>query len=116
MILAKCQPRDVTHSPTSRIVMILLLQFCVLPFAWMTPSLAQALAASSPSPRHEGQVNLNTASIEDLMRLPGIGAAIAARIVEYRRKHGRFKRPQDIIIVRGMSASRYRQIAHLIRI
>ena len=50
------------------------------------------------------------------MRLPGIGPTLAARIVEHRSKHGLFKRPQEIIIVRGMSARRYRQIAHLIHI
>jgi competence protein ComEA len=64
----------------------------------------------------EERININTASAEELMRIPGIGPTLAARMIEYRRKHGRFKRSQEIIIVRGMSAKRYRQIAHLIRI
>jgi competence ComEA-like helix-hairpin-helix protein len=69
------------------------------------------------TPRQEAErININTASAEEFMRIPGLGPALASRIVEYRRKHGRFKRPQEIIIVRGMSAKRYRQIAHLIRI
>ncbi len=63
----------------------------------------------------EERININTASAEELERLPGIGPALASRIVEHRRKHGRFKRPQDIIIVRGVSAKLYRRIAHLIR-
>jgi len=63
----------------------------------------------------EQRINLNTASVEELMRLPNVGPTIAARIVEHRRKHGPFKRPQDVIIIRGMSAKRYRQIAHLLR-
>jgi DNA uptake protein ComE-like DNA-binding protein len=50
------------------------------------------------------------------MQLPGIGQTFAARIVEHRGRHGAFKRPQDVIIVRGMSAKRYRRIAHLLRI
>src|ERR1041384_3012915 len=63
----------------------------------------------------EERINLNTASVEELMRLPGVGPTIAARIVEHRQKHGPFKRPQDVIIVRGMHTKLYRRIAHLIR-
>jgi len=73
-------------------------------------------ASSISQPQSEERVNINTASIDELQRLPGIGAALASRIVEHRRKHGQFKRPQDIVIVRGMSAKLYRRIAHLIRI
>ena len=62
------------------------------------------------------RLNLNTATVEELAQLPGIGPAIAARVVEHRRRHGRFKRPQEIIVVRGMSPRRYRNIAHLIGI
>jgi competence protein ComEA len=69
-----------------------------------------------PAFAQEDRINVNTASAREFMRLPGIGPALAARLVEYRRKHGLFKRPQDIVVIRGMSAKRYRQIAHLIRI
>jgi competence ComEA-like helix-hairpin-helix protein len=61
------------------------------------------------------RLDINTATIEELVQLPGIGPVLASRIIEHRRKHGRFRRPQDIIIVRGMSAGRFRRIAHLIR-
>jgi len=72
--------------------------------------------ASISQPQNEERININTASIEELERLPGIGPALASRIVAHRRKHGLFKRPQDIVIVRGMSAKLYRRIAHSIRI
>ncbi len=62
------------------------------------------------------RINLNTASAAELMRLPYVGQTVAHRILEHRRKHGDFKRPQDLIIIKGLSAKRYRQIAHLIRI
>jgi competence protein ComEA len=73
-------------------------------------------AASISHPQNEERININTASVEELQRLPGIGPALASRIVEHRRRHGLFKRPQDIVIVRGMSAKLYRRIAHLIRV
>ena len=61
------------------------------------------------------RVDLNSAPAAELRRLPGVGPTLAARIIEHRQKHGPFRRPQDVIIVRGMSAARYRQIAHLVR-
>ena len=73
-------------------------------------------AASISHPQNEERININTASAEELQRIPGIGPALASRIVEHRRRHGLFKRPQDIVIVRGMSAKFYRRIAHLIRV
>jgi competence ComEA-like helix-hairpin-helix protein len=62
------------------------------------------------------RININTATAVELTRLPGVGPTLAASIVEHRRKHGPFKRPQDIVVVRRVSAKLYRQIAHLIRI
>ena len=86
--------------------------FFSLTGALMTPS----AAASISRPQNEERININTASVDELQRLPGVGPAIASRIVEHRRKHGPFKRPPDIVIVRGMSAKLYRRIAHLIRV
>lgn len=73
-------------------------------------------AASISHPRNDERIDINTAPVEELQRLPGVGPTLASRIVEHRRRHGPFKRPQDVIIVRGMSAKLYRRIAHLIRI
>ncbi len=79
-------------------------------------SVTAPAVASISHPQNEERINTNTASVEELQRLPGIGPALASRIVEHRRRHGLFKRPQDIVIVRGMSAKLYRWIAHLIRV
>ena len=59
-------------------------------------------------------INLNRATAEDLMRLPGIGQVMARRIIDYRERHGRFRRPEEIIIIEGFSESKYRAIARRI--
>ncbi len=55
-------------------------------------------------------VNLNTASHEELERLPGIGEGLAARIVEHRERHGAFRRVEHLIIVRGISDRRFAEL------
>jgi competence ComEA-like helix-hairpin-helix protein len=84
-------------------------------FAFRLDMPASQLIAQAPQASDQ-RVNINTATLEELQRLPAIGPVIARRIVEHRSKHGPFRRPQDVIIVRGFSAKRYRQIAHLIKV
>jgi competence protein ComEA len=55
-------------------------------------------------------INLNTASREELKRLPGIGEGLAARIVEHRERHGAFRRVEHLIIVRGISERRFAEL------
>ena len=47
-------------------------------------------------------VDLNTASLEELDTLPGIGPKTAQAIVEYRETHGTFASPEDLLQVRGI--------------
>ena len=71
--------------------------------------LALCLMANAQTPT--AKINLNTATAAQLETLPGIGAGLAKRILDHRAKHGPFKRPQDLIVIRGFSAKRYRLIA-----
>ena len=47
-------------------------------------------------------VNINTATVEQLDALPGVGAKMAARIIEYRQKNGPFKKIEDLMNVKGI--------------
>lgn len=53
--------------------------------------------------RASNTVNINTASAEELCTLDGIGKSKAAAIIEYREKNGRFRAPEEIIQVSGIS-------------
>lgn len=61
-------------------------------------------------------VNINTASFEELEKLPGIGEALAARIVAHRQQYGRFRRAEHLIMVRGISDRRFRAMRTLITV
>lgn len=52
------------------------------------------------------QLNVNTASEEELMTLPGITRNIAQNIVEYRQAIGRFKKVEDLALVSGIGADK----------
>ena len=75
-----------------------------------------AVLPATAAAQGQARLDLNAASTAELAALPGIGPALAARIVAHRGKYGRFRRTEDVLIVRGMSARRYRRIAPLIRI
>ena len=68
----------------------------------------------SPPVSQEAKININTATSEQLESLPGIGPAIAARIIEYRETNGPFERIDDIKNVRGIAEGRFADIADLI--
>src|SRR5436309_14152433 len=67
-----------------------------------------ALAAAKPAPA--GKVNINTATVEQLTTLPGVGPKLAARIVEHRQKAGAFKSTQELINVRGIGEKNFEKI------
>lgn len=64
----------------------------------------------------DGRININTASVEELCRIPGIGATRAAAIISYRENHGSFGRPEDIMQVSGIKEGTYEKIKDSIRV
>jgi len=94
----------------------------------LAPYLLIALTAATPAcsreeMSHESRqkeeasrpcLDLNTARAEELVELPGIGHALARKIIEHRERHGPFRRPEEVIIVEGLSGRKYRAIAGLV--
>jgi competence protein ComEA len=73
-----------------------------------------AFAAASAKQAPQGKVNLNTATVEQLASLPGVGDALAARIVEYRQKSGGFKSAQELMNVKGIGEKNFGKLeAHI---
>jgi competence protein ComEA len=59
-------------------------------------------------------VNLNTAKVADLEKLPGVGPAMAARIVEYREKNGGFKKVEELMNVKGIGEKAFLKLKALV--
>jgi len=61
-------------------------------------------------------VNLNTATAAQLDGLPGVGAATAQRIVEYRQKNGPFKKIEELMNVKGIGEKSFLKLKPLITV
>jgi competence protein ComEA len=74
--------------------------------------------SSSPDKVKPGdpKINLNTATVSDLSRLPGIGPATAKKIVDYRTAHGPFKRIEDVMNIKGIKDKKFQKIKDFITV
>ena len=61
-------------------------------------------------------VNINTASADELQRIPHIGEKVAGRIIEHRETNGPFRRVEHLMLIQGISDKRFRKIRPLVRV
>ncbi len=78
----------------------------------LTIALALPLsAAPDRSPRApQRPVNLNTATVTELMQLPRIGQKTAERIIAFRKQHGGFQRAEELMNVKGIGEKSFAKL------
>ena len=91
--------------PAVRTYMLVALVF--LAQAWLVAQQKAPTVKSGNANAQATLVNLNTATVQQLDTLPGIGATVAARIIEYRQKNGPFKKIEELMNVRGVGEKNF---------
>jgi comEA protein len=76
-------------------------------------SASPAFAKKTPAPH---SIDLNSATIKELEQLPGVGPTTAKAIVDFRTKTGRFRRVDDLLVIRGISESKLKKMRPYITI
>jgi competence protein ComEA len=70
--------------------------------------LPAAPASASRAPQRP--VNLNTATVTELMQLPRVGQKTAERIIAFRKQHGGFQRPEELMNVKGIGEKSFAKL------
>ena len=105
-----------------RVLLMLLAVFAMAAIpaaAQQTPAEKPAKPAAAPAKLPAAPatiVNLNTATQAQLESLPGLGAKVAERILEYREKNGKFKKVEDLMNVKGIGEKSFLKLKPLLTV
>lgn len=97
------------------IKLLLLLILCCLIICCENKQSKQVLSTENQVLVSANAININNASVEELEKLPNIGAKTAQSIIEHREKFGKFRKPEHLMLVSRISDKRFREIRHLIK-
>jgi competence protein ComEA len=78
------------------------------------PSVEALARAGQEQPAPKSTVNLNTATIDQLTTLPGVGRKTAELIIEYRTKSGGFKKIEELMNVKGIGEKTFLKLKPLV--
>lgn len=95
--------------------LIFLIPACEIGSRDLSPAGGISNRSQTESPENS-QININSASAEDLQRLPGVGPGLAERIVEHRRRFGPFRRPEHLMLVDGIGKERFDRLRKYVRV
>ena len=62
------------------------------------------------------KVNINTADMEQLMPLPGVGEGTARKIIDYRKSNGQFKTLDQLKLIPGIGEKKYKKMEDMLTI
>jgi competence protein ComEA len=78
------------------------------------PPVVHGAWPAEPGEAASGPLHLNTATIDQLDELPGVGPVTAQKIVEYREQHGAFSSVEDLDAIPGIGPARLEQLRELV--
>ena len=81
-----------------------------------SPGGVPAAIAGRSKPGLPAALDLNASDLQALQNLPGVGPVLADRIMAYRRNHGPFRTPEDLLQVPGIGPKRWERIRDLVRV
>lgn len=84
--------------------------------ASMMATQTESIADPTVVPGEDKRVNLNTATLEELDALPGVGPSTAKNIIAYREAHGGFAAPEEIMNVKRIGEKTFQKLEDYIKV
>ena len=93
------------------VALLAALLLAMAPTAMAAPRGQTKAVATADSP-----VDLNAATVDELTKIPGIGRVTAERIVQWREQHGPFRRPEDLMKVKGIGDKSFDKLRPYVKV